>query len=141
MPLQARKPRIIAIERDPLTAGLDGQCRKPCIRHKVATRVRCGAKALKNPPVSFTRLYDDAVGLSEKDVAKSEHLIQAAGHHKNLRVGGDADHTAQNLRRHTVTGVTINDPSSQARHVRCWGESIRKACTRMLTSVRITARS
>ncbi len=98
------------IERDPLAAGLDGQCRKPCIRHKVAARVRFGAKALKNPPVSFTRLYDDAVGLSEKNVAESEHLIQAAGHHKNLRVGGDADHTAQNLRSHTVTSVTINDP-------------------------------
>jgi len=98
------------IERDPFAAGLDGQCRKPCIRHKVAARVRFGAKAPKNPPVSFTRLYDDAVGLSQKKVAESEHLIQAAGHYKNLRVGGDADHTAQNLRSHTVTGVTINNP-------------------------------
>jgi hypothetical protein len=34
--------------------------------------------------VSFTRLNDDVVGLIEKDVAESEHLIQAAGHHKNL---------------------------------------------------------
>ena len=108
-PLQARKPRIIVIERDPLAAGLDGQCRKPCIRHKVAACVRFGAKALKNPPVSFTRLYDDALGLSEKNVAESEHLIQAAGHYKNFRVGGDTDHTAQNLWSHTVTGVTIND--------------------------------
>ncbi len=67
-PLQARKPCIIVIERDPLAAGLDGQCRKPCIRHKVAARVRFGEKAFKNPPVSFTRFYGDAVGLSEKDV-------------------------------------------------------------------------
>ena len=60
--------------------------------------------------MSFTRLNDDAVGLIEKDIAESEHLIQAAGHRKNLGVGSYTDHTAQNLRSHTVTGVTINDP-------------------------------
>ena len=67
MPLQARKPRIIVIERYPLAAGLDGQCRKPCIRYKVAARVRFGAKAFENFPVPFARLNDDAVGLSKKD--------------------------------------------------------------------------
>jgi len=97
------------IERDPFAAGLDGQCRKPCIRHKVATRVRFGAKTLKNPPVSFTRLNDNAVGLSDKDLAEPEHLLQGAGLRENLRVGSYADHAAQNLWSHTVTGVTIND--------------------------------
>jgi len=38
-----------------------------------------------------------------------EPLIQAARHRNNLGVGRYADHAAQNLRRHTVTGVTLND--------------------------------
>jgi hypothetical protein len=59
--------------------------------------------------VSFTWLNDDEVGLIEKDIAELEHLIQAAGHRKNLRLGSYTDHTAQNLRCHTVTGITIND--------------------------------
>jgi hypothetical protein len=49
------------------------------------------------------------MGLIEKDIAELEHLIQSAGHRKNLRVGSNADHTAQNLWCHTVTCVTIND--------------------------------
>ena len=69
------------------------------------------------------------------------HLIRAAGHHKNLRVGGDTDHTAQNLRSHTATGVTIVDPIEPGTANQMLGESARNAFTRMLTSVRITARS
>jgi hypothetical protein len=47
--------------------------------------------------------------LRKEYVAEPEHFIQAAGHRKNLRVGGDADHTAQNLRRHTLTRIAIDD--------------------------------
>jgi hypothetical protein len=97
------------IERDPFAAGLDSQSRKPCVRYKVAARIRFCAKAFKNLPVSLTRLNDDAVGLIKKDIAELKHLIQAAGHRKNLRVCSYADYTAQNLRHHTVARVTIND--------------------------------
>jgi hypothetical protein len=107
-PPKAWKPGVIAVERDPFATGLDGQSRKPGIRYKVAARVCFGAKAFKNLPVSFARLNDDAVGLIENDVAESEYLIQATGHPKYFRVGCDADHTAQNLRRHTVTRIAVD---------------------------------
>jgi hypothetical protein len=41
-------------------------------------------------------------------VAETENFIQAAGHRKNLRVGGDADHTAQDLGRHAVTRIAVD---------------------------------
>ena len=108
-PLKAGEPGVIAVECYPFAAGLDSQCRKPSIRHKVAARVRFGAKAFKNLPVSFIRLNDDAVGLVEKNVAELEYLNQAVGHRKYFWMGGDADHTAQNLRRHTVTRIAVDD--------------------------------
>ncbi len=93
-PAKTREPRIITIERDPFTAGFDGQRRKPCIRHEIATSVRIGAKARKNLPMPLRRLDDHAVGLSKQDVTESNHLIQGARLGKDLWVGGDADHTA-----------------------------------------------
>jgi hypothetical protein len=46
--------------------------------------------------------------LSKQNVAEPEHLIQGARLRKDLWVGGDADHTAQNLRSHTVTRVAVD---------------------------------
>jgi hypothetical protein len=97
------------VECDPLAAGLDGQCRKPCVGHQVATGIRFDAKAIENLPVPLARLNNHAMGLIKQDVAESKHLIQTARHCKNLGVGSYADHTAQNLWRHTVTGIAIND--------------------------------
>ncbi len=94
MPPQTREPRIITIESDPFTARLDGQRRKPCVRHQVATRVGFGTKAREDLPVPLTRLNNHAVGLSKKDVTESEDLIQGGRLRKDLWVGGDADHTA-----------------------------------------------
>ena len=107
-PSKARKPRIIAIESDPLTAGLHGQGSKPCVRHQVASGFRFRAKAREDLPVPLARLNDHAAGLSQQDVTESEHLIHAARFHKDLRVGGDADHTAQYLWSHTVTRVAVD---------------------------------
>ena len=92
-PLQAREPGVIAIEGDPFAAGLDGQCGKPCIRRQVTAGVSFNAKTFENVPVPLARLNDHAVGLRKEYVAETENFIQAAGHRKNLRVGGDADHT------------------------------------------------
>ena len=92
-PLKTREPCVIVIESDPFAAGLDGQCRKPCIRYQVASGVRFHAKAFENLPVLLARLNDHAVGLSMEYVAEPEHFIQAAWHHKNFRMGRDADHT------------------------------------------------
>jgi hypothetical protein len=39
-PFKTREPCIIVIEGNPFAAGLDDQCRKPCIGFQVATRVR-----------------------------------------------------------------------------------------------------
>ena len=59
--------------------------------------------------MSFSGLNDNTVGLIEKDIAEPEHLIQCAGHRKNLWMGRYANHAAQNLWSHTVTCVSIND--------------------------------
>lgn len=107
-PFKIREPRIIVIESDPLAAELDGQCRKPCIRHQVATGVRFCAKAFENLPVPLVRLNDHTMGLSKQGVTEPEHLVQAAGLHKDLGVGRDADHTAQDLRSHTVTRIAVD---------------------------------
>jgi len=58
--------------------------------------------------VPFARLNDYAVGLSKDYVAEPEHFIQAAGHCKNFRVGGDSDHAAQDLWRHAITPVAVD---------------------------------
>ena len=46
--------------------------------------------------------------LREEHVTEAEHFIQSAGHGKNLRVGGDADHPAQDLGSHAVTRIAID---------------------------------
>ena len=107
-PLKGRESRIIAIESDPLAAGFDGQCRKPCTRHQVAPGIRFGAKAFKNLPVPFAGLNDHALGLRKECVTKPEHFIQTAGHRKHFRVGGNTDDTAQDLWSHTITCVSID---------------------------------
>ena len=107
-PLQAREPGIIMIQSNPFTAGFDGQCSKPSVRYQVSASVRFCAKAFENVPVPLARLNDHAVWLDEENVAKPENFIQAAGHRKDFRVGGDADHTTQDLRSHTVTRIAIN---------------------------------
>ena len=107
-PLKAWKPRIIVIQSNPFTPGLDGQCGKPCVRHQVAASVRLCAKALENVPVPLARLNDYAMRLRKEYVAETENFIQAVGHRKNLRVGGDADHTAQDLGRHAVTRIAVD---------------------------------
>ncbi len=87
-PSKTRKPRKIAIESDPFTAGLVGQRSKPCVRHQIASRVGLGAKVRKDLPVPFPRLNHQAVGLSKQDVAEPKHLIQGARVRKDLWVGG-----------------------------------------------------
>ena len=106
-PSKIPESRIVVIESDPFTAGLNGQRRKPCVGHQVAAGVRLAAKVREDLPVPLARLNDHAMGLIKQDVAEPEHLIQAARLRKDLRVCGDADHPAQYLRGHTVTGVTV----------------------------------
>ena len=107
-PFKIRESRIIAIQSDPFTAKLDGQCRKPCVRHQVATGVRFHTKAFENLPVPLARLNDHTMGLSKQSVTEPEHLVQAAGLHKDLGVCRDAGHTAQDLGSHTVTRVAVD---------------------------------
>lgn len=108
MPLQAWESGVITVERDPFTAGLDGQGCKPRVRHQVAFGVRFAAKAFKDDPVTFARLNGHAVGLSKEDVTEPYHFIQAAGYRKYFWVGSDANHTAQNLWRHSVTCIAVD---------------------------------
>ena len=107
-PTKIREPRIIAIESDPFTAGLNGQRRKPCVRYHVATSVCFCAKARKDLPVPFARLNDHAAGLCKQGVTEPENLIQTARFRKDFRMGGDADHTAQYLRGYTIARVAID---------------------------------
>jgi len=107
-PLETRKPRIIVIQRNPFTAGFDGLRGKPGGRYQVAARIRFFAETFENVPVLLARLNDHAVRLCKEYIAKPEYFIQPAWHRKNLRVGGDTNHTAQDLRRHTVTRIAID---------------------------------
>ncbi len=63
----------------------------------------------------FPRLNHQAVGLRKQDVAEPEHLIQGARLRKDLWVGGDANHTAQNLWSHTVTRVAVDHAAEPGR--------------------------
>jgi hypothetical protein len=96
-PLKAHKPGIITIQSNPFTPGLDGQCGRPRVRYQVAASVRFCTESFENVPVPLARLNDDAVRPLEEYVAEPEYFIQAAGHRKNFRMGGDMDQTAQNL--------------------------------------------
>ena len=107
-PLKTRKPRIIVIKRNPFTPGLNSQCGKPCVRHQVTASVRFRAKAFENVPVLLARLNDHAVRLYQEYIAESEDFMQPAWHRKNFRVGRDADHTAQDLRSHTVPRIAVD---------------------------------
>jgi len=127
-PSKPREPGIIAIEGDPLAAGLYGQSSEPCIRHQVASDLRLHAKAHKDLPMTVARLNDDAVGLTHQDVTEMEHLLHPARFHENLGVGGDADHPAQYLWSDPVTRIAVD-------------HAIEPEPARMLTSGRIMARS
>lgn len=117
VPFKTRKPRIITIESDPLTTGLNGQCREPSIGHQVAMGFGFGTKARKDLPMPLPRLNDHTVGLSKQDVAEPEYFIQPARFNKDLWVCSNADYPAQYLRSHAVTRVAIDnarepDPAS-----------------------------
>ena len=107
-PTKLRESSIIAIECDPLTAGLNSQCRKPCVGNQIATSVRFGAKPRENLPVTLARLDDYTMRLTKQDVAEPQHLIQTARLHKDLGVSSDSDHTAENLRSYAVASFAVN---------------------------------
>jgi len=107
-PTKLRESSIIAIECDPLTAGLNSQCRKPCVWDQIAASVCFDAKPRENLPVTLARLNDYTMRLTKQDVAEPQYLIQTARLHKNLGVSGDSDHTAEHLRSHAVACFAVN---------------------------------
>ena len=63
LPLQSRKPCIIAIKRDPLAAPFDSERCEPGVGDPGSSRFRLDAKSPEDFPVPFSRLYDLAMGL------------------------------------------------------------------------------
>src|ERR1700730_5961174 len=66
LPPQLRESRIVAVERDPFAAPLDGERCKPGIGDARSSRIGLDAKPLENVPVPLARVDDLAVRLSEK---------------------------------------------------------------------------
>ncbi len=109
-PFKIRESRIIAIECDPFTAGLDGERCKPCVRDQIATGICLGAKAREDFPVPLPRLNDYAMGLSQQNITEAKHLIESARLCKDLWVGGNANYATQHLWSYPEAGVAIDHP-------------------------------
>jgi hypothetical protein len=97
----------IPVEGNPFTAGLNGQRRKPCIRHQIAASIRFPAQTREDLPMPLPGLDDYTMGLSKQNAAEPQYFFQAAWVHKNFRVGRDSDKTAQDQRRHAVTSFAV----------------------------------
>jgi hypothetical protein len=103
------KTREVTIQRDPLTAGLDSQGSEPGIWNQVSPGIRCGTEARKDIPVPLAWLNNNAARLFKQDLTEVQHFIKAAGLCEYLRVGGEADYAAEDLPRHAITRITVDN--------------------------------
>ena len=78
-PVQRGKPGIVAIERHPFAAPLDGERCVPSIGDTRAARLGFDAQAFEDVPVAVLRLNDLAVRLPEEILAKSECAFDELG--------------------------------------------------------------
>ena len=107
-PTQPGKPSIVTIQSDPLASRFDREGGKPGIGNQVASSVPLNAEAAKQIPVSRTRAYEKAMGLSEDQLAKLKDLLQFARLCKNAGMRRDSNNPRQHLRRHPVAGRTVD---------------------------------
>ena len=107
--LDPRKPGVVTVKRDPHAAGLDGQCREPGVRHEIAASIRLGAQTREDLPVRFAGLDGHAVRLFEYCLAEPKRLVEITWLPKHFRVGDDSNNATQNLWRHAVARIAIDD--------------------------------
>ena len=77
-PAQRAESGVVAIGRDPLTAGFDREGREVRVRDKVAARAGLLANVAEDLPVTLARRDDDGVRLLAKRVAESEGMPRRA---------------------------------------------------------------
>src|SRR5579862_4549711 len=90
-PPQSGKPRVIAIERDPLAAPLDGERGVPGVSHRRAARIGLYAEAPENVPVPLAGLDTLAVWLREQVIAETKGLVECAGFGIGAPIGSDSN--------------------------------------------------
>ena len=108
-PLQLRKPREVSIVSDPDAAVLDGERRQPCVGDTRTPHSGLQAKPLEYPPVPGPRDDDLAMGLPQEIVAIGKGLVERTRLDEHSRIGGDADHGAENHWRQAEPRVALDD--------------------------------
>ena len=108
-PVQPWKPRIIAVQRNPFAARLDGKRREPSIGHARSSRIRLDAKPLEDIPVSLARFDDLTVGLAENVFAESECFLECACCSIGSGICGYSNHRTQRQTRNSETRIASHD--------------------------------
>lgn len=108
-PRESLESRVVTIRRNPLTAGFDGQGRKPSVLHDVARGLAILAQGLEYGPVALTGHNYRSVGLSQDDATKLEGVVQGTWTRKDAPMGADADQAGEYLRRDAIGRRTVDD--------------------------------
>jgi hypothetical protein len=93
-PTQAGEAGIVAVQRDPLAAGLYRECSKPGVGNQISARVRLLAHTTKDRPMLLAGLDDGAVRWFEKKVAEVKCFRKTTGLSKHLGMSHNAEDAA-----------------------------------------------
>lgn len=89
-PTQAREPCVVAVGRDALAAGFDGERGEPGVLDQVPRRCCRAAKLGEDAPVAITRLDDRAGRLLQENSAERERFLDRARLREDAGVRGDS---------------------------------------------------
>ena len=106
--MKTRKACEIAVERNPLAAGFDGQGSEPGVGYQVSPGIGFGAKARESIPVPLARLNNNAVGLFKEELTEAQRLFKAARLCEHFWVGCDTDDAAEDLRRNAKARIAVD---------------------------------
>ena len=88
---------------------LDRERRQPCVGDTRTPDSGLHAKPLEYPPVPGTRDDDLAMRLPQEIVAIGKGLVERTRLDEHPRIGGDADHGAENHWRQAEPRVALHD--------------------------------
>jgi len=88
-PPKAGEAAIIAVGRNPLAAGFDGERRQVSVRNQVASGLSLTTKVRENLPVTRPRRDRDAVRLEAKTAHSAKRLLQRRWRSENSRMSHD----------------------------------------------------
>lgn len=107
-PRKVRKARVVAIVSDPSTSMLYRKRGEPCITDSRSAYLCLKANPLKNRPVTFARLYNLTMRLTQKVRAKLKSFFAGTWLNENTRIRRNSNNCAQSERRDTEPTITCH---------------------------------